>query len=143
LTSRWKFGFGSENREIGARQRQWRCTPWQRETCGKTTVQYDDRCDWTCQCWPAKMNRPCEWTVSCPDGKGGYYDTTGTGHTDTPLHRPSVHVDGELAGIAHILTRLWKRPVTVPEKLAHQRVERRLSGTEEEIARDLGLKLND
>lgn len=111
-------------------------------TCGQTTVKHDEHCDWTCQCWPKKMQKPCEWNVSCPDGKGGYYETTGTGHTDTPPSHPSVHVAGELAGIANNLTRLWERSVTVPETLAHQRVERRLSGTPEEIAHALGLKLS-
>ena len=109
-----------------------------KQTCGSTTVEVDERCAWTCGCIP---NQGCHWTVSCPDGKGGWIYTNGTGLVATPPKHPTFTVVGNLAGIAHSLSRLWKRPVTVPEGSSHHRIERSLKGTPEEIAHALGLKL--
>jgi hypothetical protein len=109
-----------------------------KQTCGKTTVDVDARCSWVCNCLPGK---PCDWTVSCPDGMGGWISTTGTGLTTTPPRHPTIKVAGNLAGIAICLTRAWKRPVTVPEGPGRKKIERTLKGTPEEIAHALGLKL--
>ena len=109
-----------------------------KQTCGNTTVDVDARCSWVCNCIPGKG---CDWTVSCPDGQGGTIKTTGTGLTATPPKHPTVSVAGDLALIAESLAHLWKRPVTVHGNPTHERVERTVKGTPEEIAHALGLKL--
>jgi hypothetical protein len=110
-----------------------------KNTCGKTTVVYDNRCSWECNCGPSVG---CTWTVSCPDGKGGTIETTGTGFTTTPPRHPSVAIAGNLAGCARLLQKRWKRPVIVPPTLRSKTIRRRtLKGTPEEIAHSLGLQL--
>ena len=111
----------------------------QTQTCGKTTVEYDERCTYTCTCGP-KIG--CKWNVECPDGKGGWTNTSGTGMTTTTQPKyPTVQVAGNLDAIARSLTKMWKQKVTVPERLAAKRVRRTLKGSPEEIAQALGLKL--
>ena len=111
----------------------------QTQTCGKTTVKYDERCTYTCSCGP-KIGG-CEWNVECPDGKGGWINTSGTGMTTTQPKYPTVRVAGNLGAIARCLTKMWKLKVTAPERLAAKRVKRTLKGSHEEIAQALGLKL--
>jgi hypothetical protein len=109
-------------------------------TCGKTTVTYDERCGYVCNCIPGK---PCDWTVSCPDGKGGWIDTTGTGLVvNLPTNPPTVTVAGRLALCAKALEKTWKRRVIVPVGLGTKTIRTRtLKGTPEQIAEALGLKL--
>ena len=108
-------------------------------TCGKTPVVYDSRCSYSCSCLP---NAGCKWTVSCPDGAGGTFDTTGTGLTAAPPRRPSVTVAGDLETCAKMLEKVWKRRVVVPVNLRNKRIRRRtLTGTSEEMAHALGLEL--
>jgi hypothetical protein len=109
-------------------------------TCGKTTIEYDERCGYVCNCIPG---RPCDWTVTCPDGRGGWIKTTGTGLVvHPPSGHPSVTVAGTLEAFATSLSAIWKRRVTVPPELRRKRVRRRrISGSPEKIAEVLGLKL--
>jgi hypothetical protein len=109
-----------------------------KQTCGKTTVEVDARCAWTCGCFP---NKGCDWIVSCPDGKGGWIYTSGVGDITAPPNDPTLTVAGNLAAIASCLAKMWKRKVTVPEQLAYKKVARTLKGTPEEIVHALGLKL--
>jgi hypothetical protein len=84
--------------------------------------------------------------MACPDGKGGWTISTGTGLTEPPKPRPkdSIVVAGNLQACAVMLERLWKRPVAVPAKLKGTVVARRkLSGSHEEIAKALGLTVSD
>ena len=107
--------------------------------CGTATIEYDKECLWTCACEP-KLG--CRWTTQCPDGQGGLHITSGTGDTNGHTHtRPTLTVDGSLAAIAAFLTTKWGRPVVVPPNLANARVERTVEGSEEEMARALGLHL--
>ena len=67
-------------------------------TCGKTTVTFDENCGWCCNCMP---HQTCNWTVSCPDGKGGWTYTDGTGlevHGGGHTH-PTVTVAGNLEAV--------------------------------------------
>jgi hypothetical protein len=109
-------------------------------TCGKTTVTYDERCAYTCGCLPGQG---CNWIVSCPDGKGGWIYTSGTGRVaNPPSHPPTVTVAGPLALCAKALEKIWKQPVIVPAALRTKILRRRtLKGTPEEIAHMLGLRL--
>jgi hypothetical protein len=112
--------------------------------CGNVVVHYDDRCSYGCMCIAQKPGT-CHWVVSCPDGKGGWYDTEGD-DADAPPgngngHKPGVKVQGRLAGIAVVLAKLWDRPVTCPPDLGGKEVNRRFEGSPEEIARALGLEL--
>src|SRR5262249_33220174 len=110
-----------------------------KQTCGKTTVEFDERCNYACNCSP---NGGCHWSVGCPDGKGGTITTSGTGLTAKPPKFPSVVIAGTLEGGAMILAKMWKRSVTVPPKLRRRRIRRRtLRGTPDEIAHTLGLQL--
>jgi hypothetical protein len=111
------------------------------QICGKTTVEYDARCDWTCNCWAGK---PCQWTVTCKDGQGGFYTTEGTGLEEPggdPGHKPGVKVNGTLGGIAVGLSHMWDRPVNCPPDLGDKRVNGAFEGSPEEIAQALGLVL--
>jgi hypothetical protein len=108
-------------------------------SCGKTTVEYDERCAYTCGCLPGGG---CNWTVSCPDGRGGWIYTSGTGLVAQPTEEPHVTVAGTLESCAKGLARLWKRRVIVPTNLRNKRIRRRrFTGTPEEIARALGVRL--
>jgi hypothetical protein len=111
-----------------------------RAICGKATIEYDKRCSYVCNCIP---DHGCDWTVSCPDGKGGVIYTSGTGHIATPPPRPTtVTISGLIEGVAKCLERQWKRQVIVPRKLGEKKIRKRmLQGTPEEIARALGLRL--
>ena len=103
--------------------------------CGTATIKYDEQCNWICTCW-----KGCNWNTACPDGHGGLLITSGTGDTNGHTHtRPTLTVDGSLAAIAAFLTTKWGRPVVVPPNLANARVERTVEGSEEEMARALGL----
>lgn len=109
-------------------------------TCGKTTVTFDENCGWCCNCMP---HQTCNWTVSCPDGKGGWTYTDGTGlevHGGGHTH-PTVTVAGNLEAVAAILSKTWKRPVSVPTNLPKQTIEGTITGTHEEVAHALGLHL--
>lgn len=111
-------------------------------TCGKTTIKYDDRCGYVCNCIPG---RPCDWTVTCPDGHGGWIKTTGTGLiANPPTGHPHVTVAGLLEACAKSLSVLWKRRVSVPTALGKKKLRKRtIKGNEEAIAAALGLKLSD
>jgi hypothetical protein len=108
-------------------------------TCGKTTVEYDERCSYVCNCLPGGG---CDWTVTCPDGKGGWIKTSGTGRIDTPPPHPSITVAGNLAALAEALGSIWKRPVKVPAAAGKKSLTRRtFRGTPEQVAKKLGLEL--
>jgi hypothetical protein len=79
--------------------------------------------------------------VACPDGQGGLTYTSGTENGGHGHSRPTVTVDGNLKAVAAMLSRMWNRHLTVPPDRANQKVERTVSGTEEEIAHALGLHL--
>jgi hypothetical protein len=109
------------------------------QTCGKTTIEFDDSCGYCCNCGPT---HGCSWIVACPDGKGGLTYTRGTGLVAQPPKSPVVSVGGSLAACAKILARIWRRPVIVPVKLRKKKIRgRRLTGTPAEMARALGLRL--
>ena len=109
------------------------------QTCGKTTIDFDERCSYVCLC---QTGAPCQWTVKCPDGHGGTLDTSGTGITTNPPKHPTVTVMGTLETLAQMLEKKWKLPVFVPVSLRDKRVRKRtLTGTPEEIAHALGLQL--
>jgi len=110
-------------------------------TCGKTTVDYDDRCAFSCNCTPKSG---CQWIVACPGPGGKLIYTSGTGLVVSPpkTKRPHVTLSGELKICAKLLERHWKRRVTVPATLGSKRIRtRKFTGTPEEIARALGIKL--
>jgi hypothetical protein len=107
------------------------------QTCGKSTITFDERCTWTCNCFPKE---PCQWSVICP-GADGKTTTHGTGFDDGGHSKPSVTAVGNLSLVAEVLMKAWQRPVNVPPKLADKRVELTVTGTQEEIARALGLHL--
>jgi hypothetical protein len=110
-------------------------------TCGKTQLSYSESCSYTCSCGAGKEPK-CAWMVSCPDGKGGFNTTSGTGHGGQPHRHPVLTVAGNLEACAFSLSRLWKRKVTVPKQLRGKRIRKRtLKGTPEEIAKSLGLEL--
>jgi len=77
----------------------------------------------------------------CPDGKGGWTNTTGTGSKVTPPKHAGVQVAGNLGAIAQMLGKTWKLKVSVPKELSQKTVKRTLKGTPQEIAEALGLKL--
>lgn len=110
-------------------------------SCGKTTVEYDAACAWTCNC--AADGGACNWTVSCPDGNGGFIYTSGTGMVAHPPDEPpSVTIAGTFELCAKGMERLWKRRVIVPPNLRTKILRKRtLKGTQEEIARLLGVRL--
>src|SRR6266404_1892475 len=100
-----------------------------KQTCGKSTIDVDPRCGFVCLC---QTGKPCEWTVSCPDGHGGTLDTSGTGITSTPTTHPSVTVVGNLEAVAMVLEKRWRRAVLVPASLRTKTIRRRtLTGTPE------------
>jgi hypothetical protein len=103
------------------------------QTCGKAKITYDSHCTWTCVCIPGQA---CTWTVACADST-----TSGTGFGDGGHSKPSVSAVGNLSLVAEVLAKAWQRPVNVPPKLAHKSVELTVTGTQEEIARALGLHL--
>ena len=111
-------------------------------TCGKSTVDYDDRCGYACTCW---SDGSCNWAVACPDGQGGYFYTSGTGRVvDHPPTEPTVTVTvaGGLVSCAKSLERLWRRRITVPVSLRKKVLRKRaLSGTPEKVAASLGIQL--
>jgi hypothetical protein len=80
---------------------------------------------------PAGHRPEYNWNVECPDGKGRWINTSGTGLTATPPKYPSVQVAGNLGAIASCLTKTWERKVTTPERLATKRVKRTLKGSHE------------
>jgi hypothetical protein len=106
-------------------------------TCGKTQINYDERCSYSCV-----YTAGFKWTVSCPDGKGGYTTTSGTGIVKHPPKIPTATIAGDLEVCAKMLSNVWKRPVIVPVSLRGTRVRKRtVKGTREEIALALGLQL--
>jgi hypothetical protein len=110
------------------------------QTCGKTSVTYDARCSYSCCCLP---QQGCNWTVSCPDGKGGTIETTGTGLVSHPPRFPVVTIVGDLEACARMLSKGLKSNFLVPERLRGTRTRKRtLKGTPEEIAHALGLQLD-
>jgi hypothetical protein len=64
--------------------------------------------------------------------------TSGTGHE---ISSSSVHIDGILGFAVLALSKAWGRPVSVPKEQAKKRIKRTLSGSQEEIAQALGLRL--
>ncbi len=108
-------------------------------SCGKTTVNYDDVCAYSCSCAPGGG---CNWIVSCPDGRGGWIYTSGTGLIAQPPTHPHVTIAGTLELCAKGLEKLWKRQVIVPKGLRKKTIRRRtLEGTPEHIAQVLGVTL--
>jgi hypothetical protein len=105
--------------------------------CGTATISYDESCTWACVCAP---NQPCVWSVTCPKN-GGETTTSGEGHEIGGHAFPTVTIDGDLKVVAAFLSKTWDRPISVPSKLARKRVERTLSGSQEEIAHALGHQL--
>jgi hypothetical protein len=106
--------------------------------CGTATVKYHETCSWFCTCAP---KLPCHWEVECPDGEGGWTTTSGTGRVNGHVSHPTVTVDGNLAALAAFLSKMWDRPVSAPSEVARERVERTVSGSQEEIVHALGLQL--
>jgi hypothetical protein len=110
-----------------------------KQTCGKTTIEFDDACGYCCNCNPTSG---CSWIVGCPDGKGGLTYTSGTGLVAHPPKWPVVSVGGSLEACAQILAKILRRPVIVPVELRNKKIRRRtLKGTPAEIAHALGLQL--
>ena len=72
---------------------------------------------------------------------GGETTTSGEGHEIGGHAFPTVTIDGDLKVVAAFLSKRWDRPVSVPSKLARKRVQRTLSGSQEEIAHALGHQL--
>src|SRR5215475_79116 len=105
--------------------------------CGTAKISYDESCSWTCMCAP---KQPCVWSVSCPK-YGGETTTSGEGHVTVQTSHPILTIDGNLKVVAAFLSKVWDRPVSVPSELARKRVERTLSGSQEEIVHALGLQL--
>jgi hypothetical protein len=79
--------------------------------------------------------------VSCPDGQGGYYVSSGEGRESQPPSHPVWTFNRNLDVFAEMLSKAWKRKVIVPERLRGTRIHKRVEGTPEEIADALGLEL--
>ena len=77
--------------------------------------------------------------VVCPKAGGGITVTSGSGREISTV--PSVHIDGILGFAVVALSKAWGRPVSVPKEQAKKRIKRTLSGSQEEIAQALGLRL--
>jgi hypothetical protein len=110
--------------------------------CGGATVDYDDAvCAF--QCKQIGPGYKPEWSLVCPDGKGGWTTVTGTGLVvDEPPTEDTVVVAGNLLAIAEVLRQLWERPFTVPAGQEGKIVRRRaLTGSPEKMAKALGLEL--
>jgi hypothetical protein len=104
--------------------------------CGTATISYDENCSWVCMCAP---RQPCVWSVTCPKN-GGETTTSGEGRT-IQVTVPTLTIDGNLKAVAAFLSKTWGRPVSVPPNLATQRVQRTVSGSQEQITVDLGIHL--
>jgi hypothetical protein len=105
--------------------------------CGTATISYDEKCTWICMCAPGQA---CIWQVVCPDGNGGT-TTEGTGLENGHSSHPTVNVAGILELVAFALSKVWHRSVKCPSELAKKKVKRTLRGSQEEVARALGLQL--
>ena len=69
--------------------------------CGGTFLKYDSaRCGFTCNC-PIKAT--CTWSVTCPDGAGGYLTTSGTGRVVENHQNSGVDSSGK-PGSVRLLT---------------------------------------
>ncbi len=115
-------------------------------SCGKTQITYNSTCGYTCLCPPGANE--CHWMVTCPDGKGGFLTTTGSGRIDidtttSTQHHPMVTVAGNLAAICANLQELSpNRRMVVPAELHGKQIaERSFSGTPEALAHELGFKV--
>lgn len=109
------------------------------QTCGKTTVNYESQCSYSCCCLPVYG---CKWTVSCPDGKGGTTTTSGTGLISTPPRFPVVTIVGDLETCVRMVSKVMKQKFIVPRELQGTRIRKRtVHGTPAEIAAALGLRL--
>jgi hypothetical protein len=109
------------------------------QTCGKTTVNFEDSCGYACNCGPTAG---CAWIVGCPDGKGDLTYTSGTGIVAHPHRFPQVSVAGSLEAVAGILSKISRRPVLVPERLRNKKIRKRtIKGTPADVALALGLEL--
>jgi hypothetical protein len=103
--------------------------------CGSATISYNDKCTFIC----VQDTTGNHWQVVCPNGNGKTTTTSGEGREISS--NPSVFVDGILGFAVVGLSKVWGRPVSVSKELAKKRVKRTLSGSQEEIARTLGLQL--
>jgi hypothetical protein len=82
----------------------------------------------------------CEWSLDCGDGLP-INGTVDTGRKHPKPLTGEVVVTGTLGAIASIFERMWRRPVSVPERRRMEEISRRLKGTPEELAEALGLLL--
>jgi hypothetical protein len=104
--------------------------------CGKSTINYDELCNWTCMC---SKELGCSWSVECPDGHGGYTQTSGTGQVQTnPGHPDHFSYDGVTEVIARQLSRITGKRVIVPEPELHTRISGEIVGDLIAGARKLG-----
>jgi hypothetical protein len=102
--------------------------------CGAGKVSYDDdKCQFVCSC----SKKKCIYIVDC-----GTVTTSGENPPRVGDPRPGVRVDGRREEIAKVLAQLWGRPVVVADGAARDvRINKAVTGTREQIARALGLKL--
>jgi hypothetical protein len=108
--------------------------------CGTATVEYDDSCSWLCSCNPGQ---PCQWDVICgtkrvASGTGRVMGDDGAGTS----RQPRVTIEGTLDDAVVALEKLWGRGVSVPSEVRGEEVRETVTGTPEEMARALGLKLD-
>jgi hypothetical protein len=116
--------------------------------CGGSTIQVDTKCGFSCSQISGGRHG---WTISCPGPDGTTIITWGTTPgmktpPPPPHHSPLDHnkitVSGPLKMLAATLEDDWKRPVTVPGDLKDKTIGKKtLKGTQEEIAKELGLTL--
>jgi hypothetical protein len=110
-------------------------------TCGTATIQYDDNCDWTCLC-PSR--KPCTWFVQCPDGKGGYNTTSGTGLVKNGGggHGGKGHfsIDASAIGLAKILEKISGQRIEVPKEKLKERITLEMDREVDDIIKALGFR---
>jgi hypothetical protein len=105
-----------------------------KQTCGTTPITFPGECTYVCVCTP---QGGCHWSVTCGD-----WTTSGVGLTTEPPRDPHVTIVGDLEVGAKILQKRWKRRVIVPRDLRGKTMRiRTLTGTPEQIAQALGLRL--
>jgi hypothetical protein len=107
--------------------------------CGKATISYDENCSWLCRC----NARGCRWEVSCPDGKGGWTSTTGTGHTNGGGGnggKDHISIDGSALAVAKLLEKESGMRIEVPENKLKERITLAMDGDVHDLIKALGFR---
>lgn len=105
--------------------------------CGSKKITYPGDCTFSCVCPP---NGKCAYTVICPGG----VVFSGTEMVAPPdPEPPHITLAGNIATLAKMLEKTWKRRVTAPTKLRAKKIRARTFKNKkpEQVAEALGLTL--